>query len=142
MGTMNNPQNTPLEPAATLPPQLEEAESLMHEVRRLLVHSETALDAEGVKKQAETLEHWLESYRRGLAAAQKLSMNGDSFLHDMRERLKLSLEEIQRLEDEGGATPATKEQKQRVDDLTRAIGRIDHLSATLADASFKQTEPA
>lgn len=115
---------------------ISEVETIMGEVRRLLVHSENTLDKEGVKFQAETLERWLESYRRGLSAAEKLSKNSETFLHEIRERLKLALEEIQRLDDEGGATPATREQKQRVEDLTRAIGRVDHLISSLGDASF------
>jgi hypothetical protein len=131
--TDNKDADTPV------PPAMQEAETLMHEVRRLLVHSEGALSEEGVKDQAQTLERWLESYRRGLSAAQKLSQNSDSFLQQMRDRLKLSLEELQRLDDEGG-TPATREQRQRMEDLTRTLGRIDHLIASLGDASF-QTEP-
>ncbi len=116
---------------------IDEVENMMGEVRRLLVHSENALDKEGVKFQAETLERWLESYRRGLSAAEKLSKNSETFLHEIREHLKLALEEIQRLDDEGGATPATKEQKQKVEDLTRAMGRVDKLIYSLGNASFK-----
>ena len=114
-----------------------EIESMVSEVRRLLVHSENTLDKEGVKFQAETLERWLESYRRGLSAAEKLSKNSDTFLHEIRERLTLALEEIQRLDDEGGATSATTDEKQKVDDLTRAIKRVDQLIGSLGDASFK-----
>jgi len=126
--------------ATTALPQKNEAEALMHEVRRLLVHSEKALEQECVKEQAETLERWLESYRRGLSAAQKLSENSSEFLLDMRERLRLALEEMQRLEDEGGGTPATPEQKRRMEDLSRAIGRIDHLVSSIGGASFKVEE--
>ena len=120
---------------------LGEAETLVHEVRRLLVYSEEAMDDDSIKNRAETLERWLESYRRGLSAAQKISKNSESFLQEMRDRLKLSLEEIQRLDDEGGA-PATPEQKQRMDELAKAISRIDHLTAVLGEAvCFKIDEP-
>lgn len=129
----NETVKTP-EVTATLP--MCEAEELVHEIRRLLVQHETALEDEDVKNRAETLERWLESYRRGLSAAQKISKNSGAFLQEMRERIKLSLEEMQRLDDEGGATSASKEQRQRMDDLARVIRRIDHLTASLGDASF------
>src|SRR5262245_51637348 len=101
-------------------PQLSEVESLTNEIRRLLAHCESTLDAEGVKNRAETLERWLGSYRRGLSAAQKLSDNSHAFLQEIRERLHLALEEMQRLDDEGGA-PATAEQKQKMDEISKAI---------------------
>lgn len=113
-----------------------EIENIMGEVRRLLVHSENALDKEGGKLQAETLERWLESYRRGLSAAEKISKNSDVFLHDIRERLTLALDEIQRLDDEGGATEATPEQKDKMDELSKAIKRVDGLIGSLNGASF------
>ena len=129
-----------IEGAAT-PVSISEAETLVHEVRRLLVYSESAMDDDSVKIRAETLERWLESYRRGLSAAQKISRNSESFLQEMRNRLKLSLEEMQRLDDEGGS-PATAEQKQRMDELAKAIRRIDHLTTALGEATcFKLDEP-
>ncbi len=115
---------------------LTEVEQLMHEVRRLLVHSEGALDEEGISRQAQQLESWLESYRRGLSAAQKLSDNGKDFMESMRGRLALALDELHRLDDEGNGTDAPKEEAKRKEDLTRAIRRIDHLASAL-DASFK-----
>lgn len=121
-------------------PALCEAEELVQEMRRLLVYSEKAFDDDSVKQRAQALERWLESYRRGLSAVQKIAKNSDAFLHEMRERLKLAMEELQRLEDEGGATPATADQKQRMEDITRAIRRIDHLTASLGEASFTPSE--
>ena len=114
-----------------------EVEHLMNEVRRLLVHSEGALDEEGISRQAQQLESWLESYRRGLSAAQKLSVNGKDFIESMRGRLALALDELHRLDDEGNGTDASKEEATRKDDLARAIRRIDHLAGSLEEASFK-----
>jgi len=118
-----------------------EAEMLMREVRRLLVRSESALDEEGLKKQAEQLEHWLESYRRGLSAAQKLSDNSKAFLSEMHDRLVLALEEMHRLDDEGSGTLPSQDQKQRQDDLAKAIRDINHLMCSLGEASFKTDSP-
>lgn len=128
-----------IDDGATLP-DISETERLVQEVRHLLTHSESTLDAEGVKLQAETLERWLESYRRGLSAAENLSKNSDSFLNEMRERLNLALQEMQRLDDEGSGTPASKEQKQRIDEISRAIRYIDHLSGSMGETSFTPDE--
>ena len=47
-------------------------------------------------------------------------------LHEAREQLNLSLEELLRLEDEGG-NPPTKEQCRNIEALTRAIAWVDGL---------------
>jgi hypothetical protein len=137
-GTMQATQST--DDQLSTPAGLEEAEALTNELKRLLVHSETALNQEGVREHAEKLEHWMESYRRGLTAAHKLSEKGPEFLHEIRDRLSQAQEELHRLEGEGGM-PATKDQTTQMEEFSRAIRRIDKLANSLERASFTHAEP-
>lgn len=118
-----------------LPSKLEEAEALTEEARQLLVHCEGALKGEGVREEALAVERWLESYRRGISAARKLSKAGPELLEDMNMRLRQALEELHRYEEEGG-NPATKTQQVRIEELTHAMHAIHQLSDSLKDASF------
>lgn len=121
------------------PVSIDEAHQLTHEMKRLIVHCETALDQEGIRHQAETLERWMESYRRGLTAACKLSENGPAFLKEMRDKILLALDELSRLEDEGGA-PATQEQLEQVEEFHAALRTIDSLIASLEQTALPQLE--
>jgi hypothetical protein len=104
--------------------KLQEVENLTNDLKRLLVQHEITLDEEGIRHEVEMLERWMESYRRGLAAANKISESGVSWLSQLRDHLKMAAEERQRLEGEGG-NPATKEQIQRTEELLAAANRID-----------------
>lgn len=104
--------------------QLCEAEQLTNELKRLLVKYEHALEQEGIREQVETLERWMESYRRGLSAARKISEKGTDWLTSLRERLKLAAEELNRLEGEGG-NPPDKNQAVQAEEYLRASLKID-----------------
>ncbi len=104
--------------------KLQEVEELTNDLKRLLVNHEATLDEEGIRAEVEILERWMESYRRGLSAATKLSETGVQKLTDLRNKLKLAAEERQRLEAEGG--PAlNKDQLQKTDQLLAAANHID-----------------
>ena len=103
---------------------IEEVENLTNELKRLLVNHEGALDQEGLRREVETLERWMESYRRGLAAAHKISESGITWLGQLRDRLKMAADEHIRLEGEGGS-PADSEQTKRTEELLAAANRID-----------------
>ena len=107
-------------------PELEQAEALANDLKKLLVRSEHELVKGDARENVERLERWVESYRRGLSAAQKISENGTDMLTRTRNQLKLSLDELLRLEDEGG-NPVSKEQANQVENLANAIRRIDTL---------------
>ncbi len=116
---------TPCESVANpLDQQLCDAEQLTNELKRLLVKYENALEQEGIREQVETLERWMESYRRGLSAARKISEKGTDWLTDLRERLKMAAEELNRLEGEGG-NPLDKSQAVQAEEYLRASLRID-----------------
>ncbi len=116
----NTDENTEL----TSQQKLQEAEELTNELKRLLVKYEIALDEEGIRHEVEILERWMESYRRGIAAANKISDTGLEWLSTLRDRLRLAAEERQRLEGEGG-NPASKKQAETTEELLNAARRID-----------------
>jgi len=104
--------------------ELKEVEELTNELKRLLVRHENTLQEEGIREKVEMLERWMESYRRGLKAANNISETGMDWLASVRDHLKLAAVEIQRLEDEGG-NPANKQQAEKTEDLIKAADRLD-----------------
>lgn len=124
-----------VEPNVSLP-ELTETEALCNDLKRILVRCEQALIKGDAKDNIEKLERWIESYRRGLAAAQKISDNGTEMLSKARDQLCLARDELFRLEDEGG-NPPSKEQLHEGEDLSSAIQRIDKL-LPVVEQSFQQ----
>lgn len=118
---------------AVLPITLDEVETLTNELKHLLVRYESTLEEEGIRHHIETMERWMESYRRGISAAHKLSENAPTWLEEVRSKLKLAADELQRLEGEGG-NPATKEQRVQEENLLKAVKRIDDLTPHLEQA--------
>jgi phosphoenolpyruvate carboxylase len=102
----------------------QDVKALVDDLKRLLVHHEKALNEEGIRDQVEVLERWMESYRRGLSAANKIAESGMELLPALRSRLKLAVDEMQRLEGEGG-TPGSKAHSERLDEFQKAITAID-----------------
>lgn len=131
--------NTTTVEVATLP-EISEAEALGNDLKRILVRSENALFTGDARDNVEKLERWIESYRRGLSAAQKISDNGSEMLHKTRDQLILALDELLRLEDEGG-NPPTKDHANDTEDLSTAIRRIDRLMPVV-EQSFQSSTPA
>jgi hypothetical protein len=111
---------------ASLQQQLEDVEALDNELKRLLVRHENALKQEGVRHEVETLERWMESYRRGLAAACKIAVNGRACLANLKEKLKYAARELERIDNEGG-NPPTKEQTNEKEELLSATRRVNNL---------------
>lgn len=114
-------------------PELADAEALGNDLRRLMVRSENALFNNDARTHIEALERWIESYRRGIAAAQKLADNSYEMLHKARDTLRLSLEELYRLEDEGGNL-ATQEQNVQAEEIASTIRRIDKIMPSVTHA--------
>lgn len=137
MTEANNGNNNTLLSTKALP-EILDAEALGNDLKRILVRSEGALLRGDTKTNVEQLERWIESYRRGLSAAQKISDNGVEMLHKTRDQLKLSLEELLRLEDEGG-NPPTKDHALDSEEIASAIRRIDRLIPAVEE-SFKSTK--
>ncbi len=106
--------------------QLHEVTTLAAEIARLLVRDEAILKEEGVRKEMQQLEDWLEAERKGPAPAGIVSESGIAWLTGLRDRLKLSAQEAQRLEGEGG-NPSSKDQVEKTEALLKTIRRIDKI---------------
>lgn len=127
-----------ISPSTSTLPELSDAEALGNDLKRILVRSEGALLHGDAKANVEQLERWIESYRRGLTAAHKISVNGIEMLNKTRDQLKLSLDELLRLEDEGG-NPPTRDRAGDSEEIASAIRRIERLIPTVEE-SFKSTQ--
>ncbi len=126
---------------STSGPEISDVDALANDLKHLLVRSESELQKGEVREHVEKLERWVESYRRGLSAAQKISDNGMDLLQKTRDQIKLALEELLRLEDEGGNPPASKEQAAQVEQLSSAVRRIDRLMPVVEQSFQGQKQP-
>lgn len=106
--------------------QLHDITLLAGELKRLLIRHDGVLAEEGVHKEMQQLEEWLESQRKGPVPASIISISGMTWLTSLRDKLKLSADEAIRLEGEGG-NPSTKEQAEKMNDLLRTIRRMDKI---------------
>ena len=106
--------------------QLHHVTTLAGELKRLLVRHSAILQEEGVRREMQQLEEWLEVERKGPAPAGVISEGGIAWLGKLRDRLKLSADEALRLEGEGG-NPANKEQGEKIEDLLKTVRRIDRI---------------
>jgi hypothetical protein len=120
-------KNTKDDSHGDLQTMLNEADALMHDVRKLIVKSDEALTSVGVKDDMEIIERWVESYRRGLSAANKINTTGAEIIQKLQARLKLAADEILRLEGEGGNTEVDSEQQRHLEQLNKASSRFEKL---------------
>ena len=107
-------------------PHLRDVAMLAAEIKRLLMCHGTILREEGIRKEMRQLEEWLETERKGTAPVSIISKSGASWLVNLRNTLKLSAEEAQRLEGEGGH-PSSRDQTQKIEDLLGVVRRIDEI---------------
>lgn len=133
------PENTTPNHPPAASQEMADVEGLIRELKQLLVRHESALNEEGIRQEVEILERWVESYRRGLAAANKIAKTGIEWLPTLRDRLKMATDEMQRLEGEGG-NPASKEQMQKTEDLLNAAKRIDEVLPTFRQMFASEKE--
>lgn len=110
--------------------QLRRVETLTGELKQLLERNNSVFDDEIIHRQISLLEHWMDCYHRGLVTADTFSGASVALVSDLQTRLKLAEEEIQRLEDEGGAT-ANKEQIEENEALLQAIRRSEKLITSI-----------
>lgn len=106
---------------------LQEITELAAELKRILVRHYTVLKEEdAIRKEMVKLEEWLEVERTGHAPAGIISEGGFSWLCALRDRLKLSADELLRMEGEGG-NPTSREQAEKTESLLNLIRRIDRI---------------
>ncbi len=113
-------------------PERKEAEDIAYDVKRVLVECNKVLTTNDSKEYVEKLERWLETYRRGLSAASKISENGIDLLTHAHDQLRFSLDEILRLENEGGSTPSRKGDVS--DHLEKALKDINRLMPMIEES--------
>ena len=107
--------------------ELHDVTLLAAELKRLLVRHHDALKEGGINKEMKQLENWLETERKGSAPAGVISESGLLWLTALRDKLKLSADELQRLEAEGGNPPPNHDQAQKTEELLKTIRRIDRI---------------
>lgn len=128
-------QATPQNDSSALshaPLNLDETEALCNSLKHVTVRSGDALDRGDAMEGIAQLERWVESYRRGLSAAQKISSAGVEMLQATRDKLAYTLEERLRLDDEGGNAPSP-EQIAETNELAQAVKRVDRLLTTFQE---------
>lgn len=106
--------------------QLHEVTALVAELRQLQVRYNTILSQEGLCDELQLLEDWLDTQRKGPVPASIISESGISWLSTLRDKMKLSADEAQRLEGEGG-NPSSKEQIEKIEEMLKAVRRIDRI---------------
>ena len=106
--------------------QLNDATHLAGELKRMLVKFHDCLQEEGFATEIARLEDWIETQRHGAAPAHVINVGAMTWLKQLRERLKLSADELHRLRDEGGNACGV-EQNDRTEDLLQAVRCIDQL---------------
>jgi hypothetical protein len=106
--------------------KLQQVQIVTDELKRLLQNNNTAFDDEVIRRQVDLLEHWMDCYRRDLFNVDTFSEASTALISDLRARLKLAAEEVQRLEDEGWAVP-NREQLEENEEMLRAITRSEQL---------------
>ncbi|MDC7683655.1 hypothetical protein PQU92_10225 [Asticcacaulis sp. BYS171W] len=124
------------EPASTeaLIIDIEDARHLRQDLADLLEGVETAHLKAEVKAHISKLNAWATRYVEGLDAAQRLSETGLDMLEEARAHISLQLDEYLRLEGEGGQV-STPEQNRLIDELNRALRRINRLTKAM-DSQF------
>lgn len=134
---LKNP--TELQPIDFSSHSLEVVEELTNELKRILVSHEQTLREHEIRQKVEILERWMESYRRGLSAARKISEKGTSILNELTNNLKLAIDERHRLEGEGGSAPSGEE-SEKIDDLIKTMHHIENMLPDIEQV-FHTTEP-
>ncbi len=112
------------------PPQESAAANLKaitHALERMVARHHLILKAEGAERQVQNLKFWLDNNRKDFAVSGTFPEPGNVWLSGLCKRLKLAVEERQRLEDEGG-TPATKEQNEQNEELLNIIRCIEKIA--------------
>jgi hypothetical protein len=111
---------------SNLLPDFFNSESCMDDIHQLFTHSEQTLAKEGVLDQLIKFEDWLGASNRNRGAAYRVANDGLACLHKTRNCLSQRVDDLIRLEGEGGL-PATPAQEAEIAELSHTVKRIDHM---------------
>jgi len=110
--------------AAPSVPQWQRMKALADDLKQLVERNNSVFDDENIRRQIAVLERWMDHYCRDLVTAETFYETSAALLADLGSRLKLTTEERQRLEGEGGL-PATREQAEQNEEMLKTIRRIE-----------------
>ncbi len=106
--------------------QLHEVTLLVAQIQRLLVRHSAVLQDAGVYREMRQLGNWLEVERRASTQTGAISPSGLVWLSELRDRLRLSVEEAQCLDDEAAALHSM-DHISRIEDMLGTVERIDKI---------------
>ena len=121
------------------PAQLQRMQELLEEMKCLMERNDSIFDDESVRREMTMLERWMESYRSDLVSMDTFCETSVLLLADLRTRLKLAAEELQRLEGEGG-NPASKEQVDKNEQLLKAVRRSEKLFLNIEELCLSRKQ--
>ncbi len=126
------------------PAHVESVAQVSQDLKKLLEGAAAARLKTDVKVQVTRLNDWMNTYQKGLEAAQKISEVGHSALTEAQTELAAALDDYLRLEGEGG-NPPTAEQEKLTADISKALRRISGLipaiDQTFASGTGDTPEP-
>lgn len=131
-------QTTELNPSSLTIYKLEEMGDLIHRIRPLMAESESRLLQESACQMPAVFAEQLELYCRNFTALHDMAQDGMRFLAKMRSHIQLSLDELTRLESEGGHA-ADKAQSAQITGLNQALRKVDLLMNSLRRTSEKES---
>lgn len=114
----------------TLEDQLSHVEIVANDLKYIVANHETMLEHEGLLRQLDALKEWMESYRAGLLAANKIAETAPNWLPEIKDRLKLASDELHRIEDEGG-NPLPKDSAKNVECAVKEAENVQHVITEL-----------
>jgi len=132
---MQKPVPTTIEAALLLThfhKQMDKVEQLMNASMRPLMRQELLLSEEASRQALETLERWSELYRHGLQASTLIADRGEEWLHEAHQRLKLTADELRKLDITSEAL-ATEKREDKAKYVQETLDNIANLIIPIAD---------
>lgn len=112
--------------------QLNKVEQLMNASMRPLMRQDMLLSEEASRQALETLERWSELYRHGLEASGMIAERGEEWLREAHHRLKLTVEELRKLDTTSEAL-ATEKREEKARYVQKALNNISKLIIPVAE---------
>lgn len=112
--------------------QLDKVEQLVNASMRPLMRQELLLSEEARRQALETLERWSELYRHGLEASGMIAQRGEEWLHEADQRLKLTVQELRKLDSTSEAL-ATEKREDKARFLQEALDNVTNLIIPISD---------
>ncbi len=134
MQNMKDHSKKPKSAVRTRKQEVGHVENLIHELKYLIEHHSPLPAEEAIRGEIVVLESWLDSYRRGVQAIHDFPGKDMQWLHDLHDHLKLSAEEMQRLENES-SNFANKEQAEKTEQLLKAALHLEKLMPEIDEIS-------